>query len=98
MTQDLIAEHADGLVVLLGPASDVGQAVAARRPDRARKALGRWREQNDTAVEIVDHLDRKSTARAARMAELARKDQSASRADQRRQVPGPGRQPGRRGA
>jgi error-prone DNA polymerase len=71
VTQDLIAEHADGLVVLLGPASDVGQAIAARRPDLAGKALKRWREQNDAAVEIVDHLDRKGTARAARMAELA---------------------------
>ncbi len=34
VTRDLIAEHAEGLVVLLGPASDVGQAVAARRPTR----------------------------------------------------------------
>ena len=38
-----IAEHAAGLVVLLGPASDVGQAVAARRRDLARRALDRWR-------------------------------------------------------
>jgi len=71
VTRDQIAEHADGLVVLLGPASDVGQAIAARRPDQARRALERWRRQNDAVIEIVDHLDRKGTFRAARMAELA---------------------------
>lgn len=71
VTQDLIAEHSDGLVVLLGPASDVGQAVAARRPDQARKALDRWRHRSEVVVEIVDHLERKSTFRAARLAELA---------------------------
>ncbi len=73
VTRDLIAEHADGLVMLLGPASDVGQAVAARRLDLARRALDRWRHLGvDTVVEIVDHLDPKSTFRAARLAELAR--------------------------
>ena len=59
--------------MLLGPASDVGQAVAARRPDLARRALDRWRYlAADIVVEIVDHLDHKSTFRAARLAELAR--------------------------
>ena len=59
--------------MLLGPASDVGQAVAARRLDQARHALDRWRHLGvDTVVEIVDHLDHKSTFRAARLAELAR--------------------------
>ncbi len=72
VTPELIAEHAAGLVMLLGPASDVGQAVAARRQDLARRALGRWRRHVDAVVEIVDHLDHKSTFRAARMAELAR--------------------------
>ena len=59
--------------MLLGPASDVGRAVAARRPDLARRALARWRHLGvDAVVEIVDHLDHKSTFRAARLAELAR--------------------------
>ncbi len=59
--------------MLLGPASDVGQAVAARQPDLARRALERWRHLvPGTAVEVVDHLDHKSTFRAARLAELAR--------------------------
>jgi error-prone DNA polymerase len=72
VTQDLIAEHAPGLVVLLGPGSDVGAAVAGRRRDQARRALDRWRRTVDTVIEVVDHLDPKSTVRAAWMAELAR--------------------------
>jgi len=73
VTRELVAEHASGLVMLLGPASDVGQAVAARRPDLARRVLERWRHLGvDAVVEIVDHLDHKSTFRAARLAELAR--------------------------
>ena len=71
VTQDLIAEHAAGLVVLLGPASDVGLAVAARRRDEAGRALARWRQHAEVAVEIVDHLEPHSTFRAARLAELA---------------------------
>jgi error-prone DNA polymerase len=73
VTPELIAEHEAGLILLLGPASDVGQAVAARRSDLARQALDRWRHLcADTVVEIVDQLGRKSTFRAARLAELAR--------------------------
>ena len=68
----MIAEHAEGLIVLLGPASDVGQAVTARRPDLARQFLDKWRNRTpDVVVEIVDHLDWRGTFRAARMAELA---------------------------
>ncbi len=73
VTPELIAEHAAGLVLLLGPASDVGQAVAARRRDLARRLLARWRSLDcEVVVEIVDHLEYKSTANAARLAELAR--------------------------
>ena len=71
VTQDLIVEHAAGLVVLLGPGSDVGRAVAARRRDEAGRALARWRRHAEVAVEIVDHLEPHSTFRAARLAELA---------------------------
>ena len=71
VTPALIAEHAAGLIVLLGPASDVGQAIAARRPDRAGRALARWRRHTEAVVEIVDQLEPHSTFRAARMAELA---------------------------
>jgi error-prone DNA polymerase len=71
VTQEMIATHADGLMVLLGPSSDVGQAIAARRPHMALRALDRWREHADAVVEIVDLLEHGSTYRAARMAELA---------------------------
>ncbi|WP_338071563.1 PHP domain-containing protein, partial [Actinomadura bangladeshensis] len=35
VTREMVGAHAEGLVVLLGPASDVGRAVAGRRPDAA---------------------------------------------------------------
>ncbi|MFC7306944.1 DNA polymerase III subunit alpha [Streptomyces monticola] len=49
--------HGDGLTVLLGPASDVGRALAAGRPDRAAKLLGPWREIYGDALrlEAVHH-------------------------------------------
>ncbi|HEY6792367.1 MAG TPA: DNA polymerase III subunit alpha, partial [Trebonia sp.] len=73
VTPGLIARHAVGLILLLGPASDVGQAVAGRRLDLARSALDCWRDLGvEVAIEVVDHLDAPgSTHRAARMAQLA---------------------------
>jgi error-prone DNA polymerase len=62
---ELIAEHAVdprtgalALVVLLGPASDVGQALLARRPDRARMLLGQWVDlmpRGGVVIEVVCH-------------------------------------------
>ncbi len=72
ITPGLVAEHAEGLIILLGPGSDVGRAVAARRPDLAAAALARWREQGEVVIEITDHRTRGSTHRAARMLGLAR--------------------------
>jgi error-prone DNA polymerase len=72
ITPGLVAEHAEGLIILLGPASDVGRAIAARRPDHAAAALGRWREHGEVVIEITDHRTRGSTHRAARMLRLAR--------------------------
>lgn len=48
---------ADGLTVLLGPASEVGRALAASRPDRAAALLAPWREMygDDLRLEAVDH-------------------------------------------
>ena len=73
VTAEQIAQHSAGLILLLGPASDVGQAIAARRPDLARRALDRWRGLGcEVVIEVIDHLDAPgSTHRAARMAELA---------------------------
>ncbi|MER8044141.1 DNA polymerase III subunit alpha [Streptomyces sp. NPDC094032] len=47
----------DGLFVLLGPASEVGRALAAGRPDRAARLLAPWRERYGDALclEVVPH-------------------------------------------
>jgi error-prone DNA polymerase len=62
---ELIAEHAvdprtgaSALVVLLGPGSDVGQALLARRPDRARMLLRQWVDllpRGGVVIEVVCH-------------------------------------------
>ncbi|MFB7590556.1 DNA polymerase III subunit alpha [Streptomyces sp. NPDC056169] len=51
------AGHDEGLAVLLGPASDVGRALAAGRPDRAARLLAPWRERYGDALrlEAVHH-------------------------------------------
>lgn len=46
------ANHGDGLTVLLGPASDVGRALAAGRPDRAARLLAPWREAYGDALRL----------------------------------------------
>jgi error-prone DNA polymerase len=70
VSHDLAAGR-PGLVILLGPDSDVGRAVAARRPDRAAAALARWRDCGEAVIEITDHRTRGSQHRAARMLRLA---------------------------
>ncbi|MFC5746946.1 DNA polymerase III subunit alpha [Actinomadura rugatobispora] len=72
VTRELVGAHSGGLVVLLGPRSDVGRAVAMRRPDLAAARLAAWREAAETVVEIVDHHGRGEGHRAARMLALAR--------------------------
>ncbi|MFF9089333.1 DNA polymerase III subunit alpha [Streptomyces sp. NPDC014991] len=46
------AHQGDGLVVLLGPGSDVGRALAAGRPDRAAALLAPWREVYGDALRL----------------------------------------------
>ncbi|MGW2085839.1 DNA polymerase III subunit alpha [Streptomyces sp. NPDC001880] len=48
---------AEGLTVLLGPASDIGRALTAGRPDRAAALLAGWREiyGDDLRLEVVHH-------------------------------------------
>ena len=41
---DALRQHAEGLTVLLGPASEPVRALTAGRPDRARTLLEPWRE------------------------------------------------------
>ncbi|WP_298989470.1 PHP domain-containing protein [uncultured Pseudokineococcus sp.] len=83
---DLVAEHATGartgapaLTVLLGPASELGRAVLARRDDVARAVLARWYDAlplGSLAVEVVCHDgppgSAGSLAHAGRMLALAR--------------------------
>lgn len=44
--------HGEGLTVLLGPASDVGRALAAGRPDRAARLIAPWRERYGDALRL----------------------------------------------
>jgi error-prone DNA polymerase len=72
------------VVVLLGPTSEVGMAVARRRDDLARAALAPWREvvpADNLLIELVSHRLPQgrgavwgpgTTPHAARMAGLAR--------------------------
>ncbi len=65
----------DGLVVLLGPESDVGHAAAARRPDLANAALRRWLTTpgpETVAIEVTDNRGPGDTRRARAMLRLAR--------------------------
>lgn len=83
-TRGLVAEHAAlneqaGLLVLLGPDSDVGRAVLAGRRDRARGLLQQWIDAlpaGAVTVEIVDRLGAPGTpgnlVQARRMVALAR--------------------------
>ena len=88
-TIDLVAEQAAGgaLYVLLGPASELGRALAARRPDLARAVLDSWRARIDPrrlVVELVCHLGsvdgvdpaHLSSVQAARMLGFAREHQT----------------------
>ena len=87
-TLDLVAEHVQaaasgqdgrgcrggGLLVLLGPTSEVGRALTARRPDLARAVLARWRavvDRADLLLEVVSHRGPDDLPRAARMLRLA---------------------------
>ncbi len=80
-TVDLVAEHVraataagGGLLVLLGPGSEVGRALTVRRPDLARAVLARWREMvdpTDLLLEVVSHRGPDDRPRAARMLGLA---------------------------
>jgi error-prone DNA polymerase len=79
-TLDLVAGHIAGLVVLLGPDSSLGRALARRRPDLARAELDKWRqalvdagaEPHDVIVEIVNHRGPGDAERSGRLFAWAR--------------------------
>ncbi len=55
-----------GVTVLLGPQSDVGAAIAARRPDVARALLAQWQATGvEIVVELVSHRSRDPRAAAS---------------------------------
>ena len=86
-TLDLVAEHAGGaaqggaLAVLLGPASELGRAVTARRDDLARAHLSAWREvlgRDAVVVEVVCHRAQGDVGRAARMLGFAHAERASA--------------------
>ena len=62
--------HGDELVVLLGPDSAVGRALAAGRPDRAARLLAPWREVfgDRLRLEVVAHGPLRTAARTLGLA------------------------------
>jgi error-prone DNA polymerase len=86
-TLDLVAEHAGAaaqagtLAVLLGPGSELGRAVAARREDLARAHLSRWRDvlgADGVVVEVVCHRGPGDVGRAARMLGFASEQRASA--------------------
>ncbi|MGY1666265.1 DNA polymerase III subunit alpha [Geodermatophilus sp. SYSU D00696] len=70
----LAAEHAPGLVAVLGPDSPVGRALAAGRADVASARLAAWRSvfgPGALVVELVHHRGRGDRLRAQRLMRFA---------------------------
>ena len=86
VTRELVARYAAeaagdgdgaGLVVLLGPGSELGVLTGRRRPDQAREYLARWRAvlpPEALRVEVVCHRGPGEVARAARLLGLAEQE------------------------
>lgn len=78
-TLELIAGHAEGLVILLGPASELGAALTRRRPDVARAHLHAWQAalagagadvggvSTQLVIEVVHHRAAGEVHRAKRL-------------------------------
>src|SRR6185312_12282078 len=75
------AEHATGLVALLGPESPVGRALAEGRADVAAAQLDAWRAvfgdpgEGRLALEVVHHRGRGDRSRAQAMLRFAAEQQ-----------------------
>ena len=84
---ELVAEHAGAaaqagaVAVLLGPASELGRAVTARRDDLARAHLDQWRDVlgvGSVVVEVVHHRGPGDVGRAARMLGFATEQRASA--------------------
>ncbi|MCU1602122.1 MAG: polymerase alpha subunit, partial [Frankiales bacterium] len=79
---ELVREHVtDGVAVLLGPQSELGQALVRRRPDEAERHLRAWREALDgdaVVVEVVHHRGPGDAASAARFLGFAHEQRAAA--------------------
>ena len=79
---DLVREHVtEGVAVLLGPQSELGQALLRRRPDEAAHHLAAWRDALDgdaVVVEVVHHRGPGDAANAARFLGFAREQRAAA--------------------
>jgi error-prone DNA polymerase len=79
---DLVRQHlTDGVAVLLGPQSELGQALARRRPDEAAAHLRQWRDALDAdavVVEVVHHRGPGDAANAARFLGFSREHRAAA--------------------
>ncbi|HEV2685934.1 MAG TPA: DNA polymerase III subunit alpha, partial [Actinomycetota bacterium] len=69
-----VAAHSDGVIVLLGPESDLGRLIDKKQPEAARVALTRWLEIfgfRRTVVEIRTWLEQGDRGRVQRALQLA---------------------------
>ena len=69
-----VAAHSDGVIVLLGPESDLGRLIDKKQPEAARVALRRWLEIfgfRRTVVEVRTWLEEGDRGRVQRALGLA---------------------------
>lgn len=67
-----LAEYAEGLMLLLGPRSDVARHLMSRRPDRAELALRHWQELMGSSVRIAIANHRRAPGHPASASGAAR--------------------------
>ena len=79
LTRENLSRYGKGLILLLGPDSDVGRHIAANRADLAEQALNEWSEyfpRDLITIEAVSHrvpgVDKWSTHNAGKMVLFAR--------------------------
>jgi error-prone DNA polymerase len=78
----LAAEHATGLIAVLGPGSPIGRALAAGRPDEAAAQLAAWRAvfgggpgEGRLVLEVVHHRGKGDRSRGQALLRFAAEQQ-----------------------